>query len=128
MAGGGFSRSDSIADMMPEALRRSRYHMKRCFQRYVARGSGLMKRQQLLEELHRSADDKLDDIADEGLLGYVISSTHEAVVLPPHVNFAVRTNPGIWEYIKVHSGDLTVEQITPSQYLKCKEILHDHQW
>ena len=124
MAGGGFSRPDSIADMMPEALRQSRYHMKRCFQRYVARGSRLMKRQQLLEELH--AD---DDVAQQGFLGYVISSTHEAVVLPPHVNLAVRTNPGIWEYIKIHSADLTAEQITPSQYLKCKEILithHDH--
>ena len=124
MAGGGFSRPDSIADMMPEALRQSRYHMKRCFQRYVARGSRLMKRQQLLEELH--AD---DDVAQQGFLGYVISSTHEAVVLPPHVNLAVRTNPGIWEYIKVHSADLSAEQITPSQYLKCKEILithHDH--
>ena len=27
-------RSDSVADMMPEALRQSRYQMKRCFQRY----------------------------------------------------------------------------------------------
>ncbi|OEL21919.1 Sucrose synthase 6 [Dichanthelium oligosanthes] len=124
-----FKRSDSIADMMPEALRQSRYHMKRCFQRYVARGSSLMKKQQLLEELHRSADDKLaKDRLAEGFLGYVISSTPEAVVLPPYVYFAVRSNPGIWEYVKVHSTDLTVEQITPSEYIKCKETLYDHQW
>ena len=129
MAGGRFSRSDSIADMMPEALRQSRYHMKRCFQRYVARGSRLMKRPQLLEELHTDDKQQQLDVAAQGFLGYVISSTHEAVVLPPHVNLAVRTNPGIWEYIKIHSADLTAEQITPSQYLKCKEILithHDH--
>ncbi|CAN6232801.1 unnamed protein product [Urochloa humidicola] len=126
-AGGGLMRrSDSIADMMPEALRQSRYHMKRCFQRYVAGGSRLMKRHQLLEELHRSADGK--DGLVEGFLGYVISSTHEAVVLPPFVHFAVRTNPGIWEYISVHSADLTVQQNTPSQYLKCKELLYDQQW
>jgi len=128
MAGGRFSRSDSIADMMPEALRQSRYHMKRCFQRYVARGSRLMKRPQLLEELHTDDKQQQLDVAAQGFLGYVISSTHEAVVLPPHVNLAVRTNPGIWEYIKIHSADLTAEQITPSQYLKCKEILrHDHE-
>jgi sucrose synthase len=123
-------RSDSIADMMPEALRQSRYHMKRCFQRYVAGGSRLMKKAQLLEELHRSADDGRihKDRLAEGFLGYVISSAHEAVVLPPWVSFAVRTNPGIWEYIKVHSADLTAHQITPSHYLTCKEVLYDYQW
>lgn len=30
-----FKRSDSIADSMPEALRQSRYQMKRCFARYI---------------------------------------------------------------------------------------------
>jgi sucrose synthase len=34
MPGGILRRSDSVADMMPEALRQSRYQMKRCFQRY----------------------------------------------------------------------------------------------
>nr|CAB3448424.1 unnamed protein product [Digitaria exilis] len=125
---GGLRRSDSIADMMPEALRQSRYHMKRCFQRYVAKGSTVMKRQQLLEELRRSAADDGRLQEEEGFLGYVISCTQEAVVLPPYVNLAVRTNPGIWEYIKVHSANLTVQQITPSGYLKCKEALYDNQW
>jgi sucrose synthase len=46
-------------------------------------------------------------------------------VLPPFVAFAVRMNPGIWEYVKVHSDDLSVEGITPSEYLKFKETLYD---
>lgn len=116
---GGLRRSDSIADMMPEAVRQSRYHMKRCFQRYVAKGRTLMKRHQVLEELRRSAAEDQGG----GFLGYVISCTQEAVVLPPYVNLAVRTNPGIWEYIRVHSDDLTVDQITPAGYLDCKDTL-----
>jgi sucrose synthase len=50
------------------------------------------------------------------------------VVLPPYVAFAVRMNPGIWEYVKVHSDDLSVEGITPSEYLKFKETLYDENW
>lgn len=52
----------------------------------------------------------------------------EAVVLPPYVAFAVRPQPGIWEYVKVHSNDLSVEGITPSEYLKYKETLFDEKW
>uniref|UniRef100_A0A0E0NNB5 Sucrose synthase n=1 Tax=Oryza rufipogon TaxID=4529 RepID=A0A0E0NNB5_ORYRU len=78
----GLRRSDSIADMMPEALRQSRYQMKRCFQRYVSQGKRLMKRQQLLDELDKS----------------------------------------------VHSANLSVEQMTPSDYLKNKEALVDDKW
>uniref|UniRef100_A0A0D9VN35 Sucrose synthase n=1 Tax=Leersia perrieri TaxID=77586 RepID=A0A0D9VN35_9ORYZ len=127
--GGGLGRSDSIADMMPEALRQSRYQMKRCFQRYVSQGRRLMKRQQLMDELDKSIDDKADrDQLLQGFLGYIISSTQEAAVLPPFVSFAVRMNPGIWEFIKVHSADLSVEQITPSDYLKNKEALVDDKW
>lgn len=88
-----------------------------------------MKNQQLMEELEKSMDDKVDkDRLVEGYLGYVICSTQEAVVLPPLVAFAVRRNPGIWEYIRVHSADLSVDQITPSEYLKCKETLFDDKW
>uniref|UniRef100_J3LIQ9 Sucrose synthase n=1 Tax=Oryza brachyantha TaxID=4533 RepID=J3LIQ9_ORYBR len=125
----GFGRSDSIADMMPEALRQSRYQMKRCFQRYVSQGRRLMKKHQLMEEFDKSIDDKVDkDQLLQGFLGYVISSTQEAAVLPPFVAFAVRMNPGIWEFVKVHSVDLSVEQITPSDYLKNKEALVDDKW
>lgn len=84
-----------------------------------------MRNQQLMEELEASAGDDKPEKARlaEGFLGYVICSTQEAVVLPPLVAFAVRTNPGVWEFIRVHSGDLSAEEITPSAYLKCKETL-----
>ncbi|TVU27586.1 hypothetical protein EJB05_19077 [Eragrostis curvula] len=124
-SGTGFNRSDSITDVMPEALRQSRYQMKRCFQRYVSKGRRLMKNQQLMEELHKSTDDKLDkDKLAQGFLGYIVCSTQG---LKDNL-LMFTTNPGIWEYIKVHSADLSVEQITPSDYLKCKETLYDEKW
>ncbi|KAM0931568.1 hypothetical protein ACQ4PT_000248 [Festuca glaucescens] len=124
-----FKRMDSVAESMPDALRQSRYQMKRCFQRYVSKGRRLLKNQQLMEELEKSLDDKVEkEKLVEGFLGYIICSTQEAVVLPPFVAFAVRMNPGIWEYVKVHSDDLSVEGITPSEYLKFKETLYDEKW
>nr|APT67192.1 Susy7 [Bambusa emeiensis] len=124
-----FKRTDSIAESMPDALRQSRYQMKKCFQRYVSKGRRLMKNQQLMDELDKSLDDKGEkEKLVEGFLGYIICSTQEAVVLPPFVAFAVRMNPGIWEYVKVHSEDLSVEGITPSEYLKFKETLYDEKW
>ncbi|KAJ3672311.1 hypothetical protein LUZ60_007032 [Juncus effusus] len=124
-----FKRSDSIAESMPEALRQSRYQMKRCFARYVSKGKRLMKNQQLMEELEKSMDDKIEkNKLMEGFLGYVIVSTQEAVVIPPFVAFVVRPNPGIWEFVKVHADDLSVQGITPSEYLKFKESLFDENW
>ncbi|XP_042388147.1 sucrose synthase 7-like [Zingiber officinale] len=124
-----FKRSDSIAEGMPEALKQSRYQMKKCFSRYVYKGKRLMKNPQLMEELDKSMDDKVEKTKlMEGFLGYIIGSTQEAAVLPPLVAFAVRVQPGIWEFVKVHSEDLSVEEITPSEYLKCKETIFDEKW
>ncbi|KAM0891417.1 hypothetical protein ACQ4PT_026416 [Festuca glaucescens] len=120
---------DSVAESMSDALRQSQYQMKRCFQRYVSKGRRLLKNPQLMEELEKSLDDKVEkEKLVEGFLGYIICSTQEAVVLPPFVAFAVRMNPGIWEYVKVHFDDLSVQGITPSEYLKFKETLYDEKW
>jgi sucrose synthase len=52
----------------------------------------------------------------------------EAVVIPPHVAFSIRPNPGFWEFVKVSSDDLSVEAITPRDYLKYKEMITDEKW
>uniref|UniRef100_A0A2N9GHN0 Sucrose synthase n=1 Tax=Fagus sylvatica TaxID=28930 RepID=A0A2N9GHN0_FAGSY len=122
-------RSDSIADNMPDALKQSRYHMKRCFARFVATGKRSMKRQQITEEVDKSIEDKNErSKVLEGLLGYILSSTQEAAVVPPYVAFAVRPNPGFWEFVKVNSEDLSVEGISASEYLKFKEMIFDEKW
>ncbi|XP_021745173.1 sucrose synthase 5-like isoform X1 [Chenopodium quinoa] len=122
-------KSDSIADNMPEALRERRYLMKKCFSRYLQQGKRLMKLHHLMNELEKSIDDPADRTQVlEGTLGYILCSTQEAAVVPPHVAFAVRPNPGYWEYVKVNANDLTVEGINATEYLKFKETIYDEKW
>ncbi|CAO2836960.1 unnamed protein product [Amaranthus hypochondriacus] len=122
-------KSDSIADNMPEALRERRYLMKRCFARYLQQGKRLMKLHHLMDEIEKSIDDQAERTQVlEGTLGYILCSTQEAAVIPPHVAFAVRPSPGYWEYVKVNAHDLTVEGINATEYLKFKESIYDESW
>ncbi|KAL8550080.1 hypothetical protein ACS0TY_008782 [Phlomoides rotata] len=122
-------RSDTIADSMPEALRQSRYHMKRCFAKYIEKGKRLMKLHHLMGELEQVIDDNTErtQLLD-GLLGYILCTTQEAVVVPPYVAFAIRPSPGFWEYVKVNANDLSVEGITATDFLKYKEMNMDETW
>ncbi|KAL8038201.1 hypothetical protein ABFX02_11G089700 [Erythranthe guttata] len=122
-------RSESIADSMPEALRQSRYHMKRCFAKYTEKGKRLMKVHHLMKEMEQVIDDKSERTQLlEGLLGYILCTTQEAAVVPPHVAFAVRPSPGFWEYVKVSANDLSVEGISSTDYLKFKEMTMVETW
>lgn len=49
-------------------------------------------------------------------------------MVPPFVALAARPNPGFWEYVKVNSKDLTVDEITATDYLKLKESVFDESW
>ncbi|KAG5007457.1 hypothetical protein GLYMA_09G167000v4 [Glycine max] len=122
-------RSDSITDSMPEALKQSRFHMKRCFARFVASGKRLMKQQHVMDDAEKTVEDKVErkKLLD-GMLGYIFSCTQEAAVVPPYIAFAVRPNPGFWEYIKVNADDLQVEGIEAVEYLKYKEMIFDEKW
>ncbi|CAJ2652964.1 unnamed protein product [Trifolium pratense] len=122
-------RTNSLVDNMPDALRQSRYHMKRCFAKYLEKGRRVMKLHDLMEEVERTIDDKIErNHVLEGNLGFILSSTQEAVVEPPYVAFAIRPNPGVWEHVRVNSEDLSVEPITSTQYLKFKERVYDEKW
>ncbi|XP_027330612.1 sucrose synthase 6-like isoform X2 [Abrus precatorius] len=122
-------RTNSVVDNMPEALRQSRYHMKRCFAKYIEKGRRIMKLHHLMEEMDQVIEDKSErNQVLEGILGFILSSTQEAVVDPPYVAFAIRPNPGVWEFVRVSSEDLSVETITPTDYLKFKERVYDENW
>nr|GMD51524.1 sucrose synthase 7-like [Ipomoea batatas] len=122
-------RSESIADSMPEALRQSRYHMKRCFAKYIEKGRRVMKLKHLMEEMEKVIDDHAErNQLLQGLLGYILCTTMEAAIVPPHIAFATRQNPGFWEYVKVNAYDLSVEGISATGYLKFKEMIVDDDW
>lgn len=48
--------------------------------------------------------------------------------VPPHVAFAIRPNPGFWEFVKVNSDDLSVDPINEKEYLITKETVSDEAW
>lgn len=52
----------------------------------------------------------------------------EAAVVPPYVAFAVRHNPGCFEFVKVNAEDLSVNRITATEYLRVKEMVFDENW
>ncbi|XP_052190356.1 sucrose synthase 6-like [Diospyros lotus] len=127
-------RSESIADSMAEALRESRYHMKRCFSKYMEtekekEKKRLMKLPQLIAEMEMVIKDKREreDLLGS-LFGYILTSTQEAAVVPPHIALAVRPHPGFWEFIKVNSTDLVVYSISAAEYLQMKEMIVDEDW
>lgn len=43
--------------------------------------------------------------------------------MPPFVALAVRPRPGVWEFVRVDAHQLSVEQLTVSEYLVFKEEL-----
>lgn len=45
--------------------------------------------------------------------------------MPPFVAIAVRPRPGVWEFVRVNVFELSVEELTVSEYLSFKEDLVD---
>ncbi|KAL6181364.1 hypothetical protein ACLB2K_048019 [Fragaria x ananassa] len=122
-------RADSIAETMPDALRQSRYYMKKVFARFVGDGKRLLKPQRIMEEVENSIEDGNEKSKVlRGLLGYILSSTQEAAVVPPYVAFSVRPNPGFSEFVKVNADDLAVDGISVTEFLKFKEMIYDENW
>nr|GMC70992.1 sucrose synthase 5-like [Ipomoea batatas] len=115
--------SSTMVSGMPDALKQSRYHMKRCFARFTGAGKRVMKLKHLTEEIEQTIEDKAErSKVFEGTVGQIMSSTQEAAVVPPYVAFAVRHNPGCWDYFKVNAGNLGVEGISAKEYLIFKEL------
>lgn len=65
-----------IAETMPDALRHSQSHMKKCFAKYIEKGRRIMKLHHLMDEMEEVIDDKVErNHVLEGVLGYVLCST-----------------------------------------------------
>ncbi|KAK6149475.1 hypothetical protein DH2020_017000 [Rehmannia glutinosa] len=59
------------------------------------------------------------------VLGNVLKSSQEAVVISPQVALAVRPRPGVWEYLLLNLEELAVTRLSVSQYLQFKERVVD---
>ncbi|XP_022938555.1 sucrose synthase 5-like [Cucurbita moschata] len=118
-----------IADGMPEALRQSHNYMKRCFGKFVEKGNRSLKVKQLIEEMELVVEDKTErNRVMEGVLGLMLTSTQVAIAIPPYVAFAIRPEPGCWEFVEVNSLDLSIKSLTPAEFLKLKETIYNEEW
>lgn len=69
-------KRESVAASMPEALSQSRYHMKRCFAKYMEKGRRIMKLHHLMDEMESVIDAKTErDRVLGSDLGYILCYT-----------------------------------------------------
>uniref|UniRef100_A0A0D9VTU5 Sucrose synthase n=1 Tax=Leersia perrieri TaxID=77586 RepID=A0A0D9VTU5_9ORYZ len=124
MSGPKLDRTPSIRDRVEDTLHAHRNELVALLSKYVSQGKGILQPHHIL--------DALDEVQGsggralvEGPFLDVLRSAQEAIVLPPFVAIAVRPRPGVWEYVRVNVHELSVEQLTVSEYLRFKEELVD---
>ncbi|GAA0150811.1 hypothetical protein LIER_09666 [Lithospermum erythrorhizon] len=123
-----FERIPSMRERMEDTLSAHRNELVSLLSRYVAQGKGLLQSHHLIDEVDNIVcDETAKKKFTEGPFHEVLRLAQEAIVLPPFVAIAIRPRPGVWEYVRVNVHELSVEQLTVSEYLKFKEELVDGQ-
>lgn len=126
MAPPKLGRIPSIRERVEGTLSDHRNELVSLLSRYVAQGKGILQPHHLLDELENIIGEDEGKISlRDGPFSEVLKSAQEAIVLPPFVAIAVRPRPGVWEYIRVNVYELSVEELTVSEYLMFKEELVD---
>lgn len=122
MTNSKMGRMPSMRERVEDTRSAHRNELVSLLSRYVARGRGILQPHHLAEAFSK-ADEKGRQKLSDGPFSEVLKSAQEAIVLPPFVAIAVRPRPGVWEYIRVNVHELSVEQLSISEYLKFKEEL-----
>ncbi|KAL5561413.1 hypothetical protein UlMin_031160 [Ulmus minor] len=126
MANRKLDRIPSIRDRVEDTLSAHRNELVSILSRYVAQGKGILQPHDLIDELEKVVTDEVArETLSGGLFGEVIKSAQEAIIMPPFVAISVRPRPGVWEFVRVNVHELTVEQLSVSEYLSFKEELVD---
>ncbi|KAL2556639.1 Sucrose synthase 3 [Forsythia ovata] len=116
----------SMRERVEDTLSAHRNELVSLLSRYVAQGKGILQPHHLIDELDNIVcDDAGKKKLSDGPFGEILKSAQEAIVLPPFVAIAVRPRPGVWEYVRVNVYELSVDQLTVSEYLRFKEELVD---
>ncbi|KAK4482158.1 hypothetical protein RD792_009299 [Penstemon davidsonii] len=128
MATPKLAKLPSMRDRVEDTLSAHRNELVSLLSRYVAQGKGILQPHHLIDEVDKiDGDDPAMKIINDGPFSEVLKSAQEAIVLPPFVALAIRPRPGVWEYVRVNVYELSVEQLTVSEYLHFKEELVDGQ-
>ncbi|KAI4349687.1 hypothetical protein L6164_010249 [Bauhinia variegata] len=119
-------RLPSLRDRVEDTLSVHRNELVSLLSRYVAQGKGILQPHNLIDELEDIlGEDQASLELKNSPFSEILKSTQEAIVLPPFVAIAVRPRPGVWEYVRVNVYELSVEQLSVSEYLHFKEELVD---
>nr|XP_043610484.1 sucrose synthase 2-like [Erigeron canadensis] len=123
-----FTRVPSMRDRVVETLSLHRNDIVSLLSRYVEQGKGILQAHHLLDEMEKLCGDEScrQQLAD-GPFGEILKSAQEGIILPPYVALAIRPRPGVWEFLRVNVEELSVEQLSVSEYLVFKEELVDGQ-
>ncbi|KAM7275107.1 hypothetical protein ACFE04_016973 [Oxalis oulophora] len=116
-------RIPSMRERVEDTLSAHRNQLVALLSRYAAQGNGILQPHHLLDELDAIIGD--DQSLRDGPFGDILKSAQEAIVIPPFVAIAIRPRPGVWEYVRVNVHELSVDQLTVSEYLSFKEQLVD---
>ncbi|KAK2965202.1 hypothetical protein RJ640_019957 [Escallonia rubra] len=126
MATRKLGRIPSTRERVEDTLEAHRNELVSLLSRYVAQGKGILQPHHLIDEIDNViGDDAARQKLSDGPFSEVLKSAQEAIVLPPFVAIAVRPRPGVWEYVRVNVHDLSIDQLSASEYLRFKEELVD---
>ncbi|PIA61287.1 hypothetical protein AQUCO_00300666v1 [Aquilegia coerulea] len=120
-----FERMPSLRERVEDTLFAHRNELVSLLSRYVDQGKGILQPHNIIDELDIAIGKECGQKLKDSPFTDVLKSAQEAIVLPPFVALAVRPRPGVWEYVRVDISELTVEQLTVSEYLLFKEELVD---
>lgn len=126
MSGPKLGRVPSLRERVEDTLLAHRNELVALLSRYVAQGKGILQPHNLIDELDNVICDETACVKlSDGPFGEVLKTAQEAIVLPPFVALAIRPRPGVWEFVRVNVYELSVDQLTVSEYLSFKEELVD---
>ncbi|KAG8389515.1 hypothetical protein BUALT_Bualt02G0237400 [Buddleja alternifolia] len=118
----------SMRERVEDTLSAHRNELVSLLSRYVAQGKGILQPHHLIDELDNIiGEDSARQTLRDGPFSEVLKSAQEAMILPPFVAIAIRPRPGVWEFVRVNVYELSVEELTVSEYLRFKEELVDGQ-
>ncbi|KAI3682764.1 hypothetical protein L1987_82998 [Smallanthus sonchifolius] len=118
------TRTPSMRERLEESLSAHRNDLVSLLSRYVDQGKGILQPHHLLDEIENFIGDQTSrqKLAD-GPFGEILKSSQEGIILPPYVALAVRPRPGVWDFLRVNVNELSIEELSVSEYLVFKEEL-----
>ncbi|XP_051142212.1 sucrose synthase 2 [Andrographis paniculata] len=126
MATPRLTKLPSMRERVEDTLSAHRNELVALLSRYVAQGKNILQPHNLIDELDNIiGDDSSRQKLRDGPFSEVLRTAQEGIVSPPFVCIAIRPRPGVWEFVRVNVHELSVDELTVSEYLRFKEELVD---